>query len=408
MLTHDPAEAAAYDADPLISKQIAVNILLDLHDVSTRLVEDAGAIVTPTLVLTAGSDWVVKNGAARRFFQRLSSPMKELAEHPGFGHAILHETDRDQPVDTIRRFLRDAFGRSAQSSEDTASKLAGYTRREYERLARPLSPINPKRWSFAIQKLMLKTIGKWSDGIRLGWETGFNSGESLDYVYRNVPSGKNVIGRFIDKQYLNAIGWRGVRIRKQLIQSLLRETIGDLIRGGQSPILLDIASGPGRYTLELLNELKYDNVRAILRDRSASALEQGRALAASLELSNVTFEPGDAFDRASIASVTPKPNIAMVSGLYELFHDNEMVQQSLAGLADVLQPAGHLIYTGQPWHPQLEMIARVLTHSDGRPWIMRRRTQRELDELVRAAGFEKVETRSDGLGLFTVSLARRN
>jgi alpha-beta hydrolase superfamily lysophospholipase len=32
MLTHDPGQAALYDADPLIFRQIAVNVLIDLHD----------------------------------------------------------------------------------------------------------------------------------------------------------------------------------------------------------------------------------------------------------------------------------------------------------------------------------------------------------------------------------------
>src|SRR5207253_10410802 len=32
MLTHDPAQAALYASDPLIFRQIAVNILIDLHD----------------------------------------------------------------------------------------------------------------------------------------------------------------------------------------------------------------------------------------------------------------------------------------------------------------------------------------------------------------------------------------
>ena len=35
-------------------------------------------------------------------------------------------------------------------------------------------------------------------------------------------------------------------------------------------------------------------------------------------------------------------------------------------------------------------------------------TQAELDELVRAAGFSKVEQWIDDWGMFTVSLARRN
>jgi hypothetical protein len=101
------------------------------------------------------------------------------------------------------------------------------------------------------------------------------------------------------------------------------------------------------------------------------------------------------------------PNIAIVSGLYELFGDNKLVRTSLAGLARALPPGGLLIYTNQPWHPQIEMIARVLTNRDGKPWIMRRRTQEEMDQLVTAAGFAKQEMCIDKFGIFTVSLARR-
>jgi uncharacterized SAM-dependent methyltransferase len=38
---------------------------------------------------------------------------------------------------------------------------------------------------------------------------------------------------------------------------------------------------------------------------------------------------------------------------------------------------------------------------------MRRRTQREMDQLVAAAGFEKVDQWSDTWGIFSVSLAKR-
>jgi hypothetical protein len=38
---------------------------------------------------------------------------------------------------------------------------------------------------------------------------------------------------------------------------------------------------------------------------------------------------------------------------------------------------------------------------------MRRRTQAEMDELVRIAGFEKVSQEIDAWGIFTVSVARR-
>ena len=68
----------------------------------------------------------------------------------------------------------------------------------------------------------------------------------------------------------------------------------------------------------------------------------------------------------------------------------------------------YLIYTGQPWHPKIEMIARTLTsHRQQQAWVMRRRTQAELDELVGVAGFVKIDEWIDDWGMFTVSLARR-
>ena len=82
LLTRDSDRLRSYDADPLIFRQIAVNVLLDLHDTANRLVADAGAIQTPTLMIGAGRDWVVSLKAQREFFNRLSSPLKEMEIYP--------------------------------------------------------------------------------------------------------------------------------------------------------------------------------------------------------------------------------------------------------------------------------------------------------------------------------------
>jgi len=77
-------------------------------------------------------------------------------------------------------------------------------------------------------------------------------------------------------------------------------------------------------------------------------------------------------------------------------------------VADAVDPGGYLVYTGQPWHPQLEMIARALTsHRQGQAWVMRRRSQAEMDQLVAAAGFRKITQRVDEWGIFSVSLAQK-
>jgi hypothetical protein len=100
-------------------------------------------------------------------------------------------------------------------------------------------------------------------------------------------------------------------------------------------------------------------------------------------------------------------DIVVVSGLYELFSDNAPVAASLQGIVSVLRDDGYLIYTGQPWHPQLDMIALTLTSDRGTPWQMRPRPQAEMDGLVAAAGCRKLATSIGLEGIFTVSLARK-
>jgi alpha-beta hydrolase superfamily lysophospholipase/SAM-dependent methyltransferase len=401
MLTHDAGQAAAYQADSMIFRQIAVNILLDLHDTSTRLIQDAAAISVPTLMFVAGADWVVKAPAQKKFFDRLSSPVKRIETLPGFYHAIFHERERELVIAKTREFIQECFARPPQSASLLEADQHGFTKDEYDRLCRPGNPL------FKLMRCAMKSAGKLSGGIRLGWQAGFDSGRTLDYVYENMPRGCTPLGRALDRAYLNSTGWRGIRVRKANLQNVLRDAVEQTHREGRPVRLLDIASGPGRYVLEVLRDQAQIPMTAELRDYKSENVEAARRLAGEMGLTNVTMTQGDAFDRAALAALAPKPAIGIVSGLYELFPDNEPVLNSLRGLAEAITPGGFLIYTNQPWHPQVEFIARVLTNREGRPWIMRRRAQAEMDELARAAGFEKLREEIDPWGIFSVSLARR-
>lgn len=401
MLTHDPVEAAGYEADPLIFREIAVNILLDLHDTSTRLLDDAGAIHVPTLVLGAGTDWVVKLSAQRQFFDRLSSPVKRMEVFAGFNHAIFHEKERNRVFEKCREFIVERFAAPPATPSLLDADQRGFTRTEYDRLCGPGNPM------FAVTRAFMKNVGPLSDGVRLGWRTGFDSGVTLDYVYENRTSGRTPLGKIIDHNYLNSIGWRGIRLRRDHLEKLLGEVMEEVHAAGRPVRLLDIACGGGRYVLETLHRLAHIPASAVLRDYKQENLDAATKLAETLKVTSATIVPGDAFDRPSLAALTPKPTIGIVSGLFELFPENAPVRTALEGLADAIEPGGHLIYTNQPWHPQVEFIARVLVNREGQPWIMRRRTQAEMDELVRAAGFEKLREEIDEWGIFSVSVARR-
>ncbi len=408
-LTHDPERIASFESDELITRAISVNILLGLYDVAERVVADAAAITVPTQLLISGADWVVHHGPQHDFFVHLGTPVKERHVLPGFYHDTLGERDRAKAVASVRDFILGRFNEPlSRPSLSNADKL-GFTREEADRLATPLPLFSPRGLYWATTRGMLRLGGMWSEGIALGHETGFDSGSSLDYVYRNQPTGRSELGRQIDKAYLDSIGWRGIRQRKVHAEELIRAAMARLRDAGEPVRVMDIAAGHGRYVLEALEDgdVKPDSI--LLRDYSELNVEKGSALIAEKGLEDIaSFIKGDAFDEADLAATEPPPTLGIVSGLYELFPDNDLVRASLAGLAKAIPAGGFLIYTVQPWHPQLELIARALTsHREGQAWVMRRRTQAEMDELVANAGFRKLDQRIDEWGIFTVSLAQR-
>ncbi len=116
MLTRDPVQAASYDNDPLITKRIAVTILVSLFDSVKRLMSDAKTIEIPTLIISAGSDFVVSAKAQKEFFNRISSPKKEFVSLPEFKHAVFHEKDREQVLAPARKFIEESFGAKKKSA----------------------------------------------------------------------------------------------------------------------------------------------------------------------------------------------------------------------------------------------------------------------------------------------------
>ncbi|MER8426439.1 bifunctional alpha/beta hydrolase/class I SAM-dependent methyltransferase [Mesorhizobium sp. M1403] len=408
-LTHDPERIASFDADPLITRPIASNILVELYDHAARIVADARAITVPTQLLISGSDWVVRHGPQHEFFVNLASPAKERHVLPGFFHDTLGERDRHKALDLIRPFLEKQFAAPEKPLDLTGADRAGYTRDEADRLASPLPLLSPKGLYWAMSRASIR-MGAWlSSGMKTGIATGFDSGSTLDYVYENDARGIGPGGRMIDRTFLDAIGWRGIRQRKLHLEELIGSAAETLKAAGRPVHIVDIAAGHGRYVLDAVQKCAEPPASVRLQDFSELNISLGRKLIAERKLpASVSFHQGDAFDATMLAGLDPAPNLAIVSGLYELFSDNAMIARSLGGLAGAMQPGSLLVYTNQPWHPQLEMIARSLTsHRGGQAWVMRRRTQAEMDQLVAGAGFEKLDQRIDQWGIFTVSIARR-
>ena len=406
-LSHNLERQQSYNNDPLITRAISVRILLGLYETAERVVADAQAITTPIQLLISGSDWVVHHAPQHDFYNRLGSHIKERHVFAGFYHDTLGEQNRELAFQEMRRFIRQRFDAPYNRVDVTQAHIHSDSRREADELATPLSPYSLRGAFWATYRAAMKLGAQWSEGLRIGKQTGYDSGSTLDYVYRNQAQGTNSLGKLIDQYYLNAIGWRGIRQRKVNIGKAIQLAFSKL-RAAQQPIhVLDIAAGHGRYVLDALTETsRPDSVR--LRDYSPINVAAGRQLIAERQLEDiVSFHEVNAYERANYQQLDPRPTLGIVSGLHELFPDNDLILQSLYGLGDAIETGGYLIYTGQPWHPQLEMIARALTsHKEGNPnWVMRRRSQQEMDQLVEQAGFQKIHQWIDEDGIFTVSLA---
>ena len=399
VLTHDIEEQNKYNSDKLINKEINAKLLLDLDNMGKRLVEDSMAIELPTIIFSAEKDYVVKNSAQKKFFLNLSSKKREFVELKNFYHGIIFEKERQKVYEMLDEFIQDVF-KNQNTSIDVSTRE--FSRKEYERIALEEYPLSEKIF-YSIQKFSMKTFGFLSKGMSLGLKYGFDSGISLDYIYKNQANGKLLIGKLIDKFYLNQIGWVGVRQRKKNLLALIEEKIDNL--GEENVKILDVAGGTGNYLFDIKE--KYPKVKILINEFKKSNIEVGEEVIKRNNWENISFVNYDCFDKETYKKIDFTPNIVIISGVFELFEDNNMLENTISGVAEILDKNGVVIYTGQPWHPQLKQIALVLNShkGDGKSWLMRRRSVKELDSLFENYGLKKEKMLIDNEGIFTVSSA---
>ena len=399
MLTHDTKQQEAYDADPLITRSIDAALLIDLANAGKRLVEDAEAIDTPTLILCAEKDKVVFNKDQKIFFSKLDTSLKELFVLPDFFHGILFEKEKEKVYTKISVFVEKCFVRKQKKPDLLPDK---FSINEHTSLQNN----DGNTLNFKFQKWSLGKIGKISNGMAIGLEHGFDSGASLDYVYYNQPKGKSGFGKMMDKNYLEAIGWRGIRIRKQHLLQLIEKNIKSLQKEGRAIKILDIAGGTGNYLFDIKD--RYPDAEIVINEFVKNNIEIGEKVIRERNYQNIRFTNYDCFDTETYAKVNFEPNIIIVSGILELFGDNKLASKALRGIVSIAKKESIVIYTGQPWHPQLKMIAYVLNSHQKKNWVMRRRSQKELDRLMAFNNIHKETMLIDDFGIFTVSSAKVN
>jgi hypothetical protein len=273
----------------------------------------------------------------------------------------------------------------------------------FAELERDLPPLSAAAWRFRALSAASRAGSLLSEGLRVGYAHGFDSGPFMAHVYADQAQGHTAVGRRIDRHLLDRRTCQAFRE----IRRLAREAIAEAVATSsvEAPVIADLAAGPAPYLFEVL--AAEDRVRAIVADIDPAALDQARSSARRLGVAErVAFVQASAFDRRSLTALDPRPDVVVELGLYGIYHDDRLIEQHFRDLAETLAPE-QIVFNVQTQNPEIEHIARVWRDHRGHRCVWRLRPVESILQWAAAAGYEPAAIRSDSFGIYRVGRLRR-
>ncbi len=254
-------------------------------------------------------------------------------------------------------------------------------------------------------KLVVDTFGQLSSGIKLASKEGFTSGKMLDYIYKNEPDGKFLIGKLIDSIYLNHPGWQDVRTRKNNLTLNLKDAVNYVLQEKNEARICDIASGPARYILDVLDEYKGKPVSAELRDLDLRWLLEAKETAAKRGL-NIEYRTANALEEADF-NFDKKPDIMVASGFYDWFDDIEIIKKSMRLIYNSLPLNGYFVFSIQAGHVALSLTNKIFKDFNNHQLKMVTWSMDIINSVLKELGFATIVTRCDDKGHYPVLLVKK-
>jgi Putative methyltransferase len=265
----------------------------------------------------------------------------------------------------------------------------------FAELQRELPPTSPRAWRFAALRAAGRMGALASDGLRIGYRHGFDSGPFMAHVYENRPAGRTALGRALDARLLRRPTCEAFRDIRALAELAVLEAIDAT---GERAVVADLAAGPAPYLLRALAQRP--GARAVLGDVDEAALAQARAAAERLGLADrVRFVRADAFARDSLAEL--EADVVIELGLYGIYHDDALIARHLRDLAELVGPSG-VVFNVQTRNPEIERIARVWRNAAGERCVWRLRPVEQILGYAEAAGFAPASVTADRHGIYRV------
>jgi hypothetical protein len=262
---------------------------------------------------------------------------------------------------------------------------------------------SPRAWRYGALALGSRAGALVSEGLRVGYAHGFDSGPFMAHVYANRPAGRSALGRWVDGRLLS----RRTCVAFREIRELARQAVLDAIdaQGGEAPVVADLAAGPAPYLLEAI--ATRPEATAVVCDIDPVALAQAEAAARRLGVADrVRTLRADTFDRDALRALEPRPDVVIELGLYGIYHDDGLIERHFQDLAELVAPR-QIVLNVQTQNPEIEYIARVWRDHRGERCVWRLRSAERLLGWAAAAGYAPRTVAADSEGIYRVARLER-
>ena len=252
---------------------------------------------------------------------------------------------------------------------------------------------------------VLRTVGQASDCVRLGYVRGFDSGEMMDAIYRDQPSGRWGIGGIVDRIYLDQPGCRGLRGRKTLLIVTLAGVIAEQRAAGVARASWTSPRAPRPTSWSCSDR----GPRPDLRRSPATAIRMA-SNADGRSPARRRGRPPPLRDRRRprrgvVLGIDPGPRSRSRPGSTSCCSTTRRSPAPWRCSVGCWCRAASSLFTTQVAHPQVAMMAAVPAH-DGPTLDYPQPAIETAERLATEAGFTRVSSRMEPEGIFAVSTTR--
>jgi alpha-beta hydrolase superfamily lysophospholipase len=105
-LSHDKEVCEEYSKDPLVFKTVTARFAAEFLAITEKLMENAGKLRVPTLLLAGGDDKLVDPGGSKEFARRVTLKDFEVKVYEGFYHELFNEVGKEKVFRDVDAWLK--------------------------------------------------------------------------------------------------------------------------------------------------------------------------------------------------------------------------------------------------------------------------------------------------------------